>query len=127
MTEALTMVAAMVLQAESPEGKEKEGLPLLTTRRIEFETLRAATLHGAEIVGLTQDHGSIEAGKLADLVVLDANPLEDIHNTNTVRYVVKNGEVFEGSTFDRIWPSPKKLQPFGWWTSSTNSLGGGRD
>ncbi len=48
-----------------------------------METLRAATLHGAAIVGLAQDLGSIEAGKLADLVVLDANPLDDIRNTNT--------------------------------------------
>jgi cytosine/adenosine deaminase-related metal-dependent hydrolase len=92
-----------------------------------METLRAATLHGAEIIGLAQDLGSIEPGKLADLVVLDRNPLEDIHNSNSVRYVVKNGEIFEGSTLDRIWPSEKKLQPLWWWTSSTNSLGGGRD
>jgi imidazolonepropionase-like amidohydrolase len=83
-----------------------------------METLRAATLHGAEIIGLSQDLGSIEPGKLADLVVLDGDPLEDIHNSNSVRYVVKNGEVFEGSTLDRIWPSPRKLQPLWWWTSS---------
>jgi hypothetical protein len=92
-----------------------------------METLRAATLHGAEIVGLAQDLGSIEPGKLADLVVLDENPLADIHNTNTVRYVVKNGEVFEGSTLDRIWPSEKKLRSLWWWTSSPNSVGGVRD
>jgi imidazolonepropionase-like amidohydrolase len=89
-----------------------------------METLRAATLHGAEIVGLAQDLGSIEPGKLADLVVLDENPLLDIHNTNTVRYVVKNGEIFEGSTLDRIWPSEKKLPPLWWWTASP---AGGRD
>ncbi len=83
-----------------------------------METLRAATLHGAEIIGLAKDLGSIEPGKLADLVVLDENPLDDIHNTNTVRYVVKNGEVFEGSTLDRIWPSEKKLSPLWWWTSA---------
>ena len=92
-----------------------------------METLRAATFHGAEIIGLAQDLGSIEPGKLADLVVLDRNPLEDIHNSNSVRYVVKNGEIFEGSTLDRIWPSEKKLPPLWWWTSSPNSLGGGRD
>jgi Tol biopolymer transport system component len=87
-----------------------------------LETLRAATLHGAEIIGLSQDLGSIEPGKLADLVVLDRNPLDDIHNSNSVRYVVKNGEVFEGSTLDRIWPSPKKLQPLWWWTSSPEGV-----
>ncbi len=92
-----------------------------------METLRAATLYGAEIIGLAQDLGSLEPGKLADLVVLDENPLEDIRNTNTVRYVVKNGEVFEGSTLDRIWPEEKKLPPLWWWTSSPNSNGGGRD
>jgi Tol biopolymer transport system component len=94
-----------------------------------METLRAATLHGAEIVGLAQDLGSIEPGKLADLVVLDESPLEDIRNTNTVRYVVKNGEVFEASTLDRIWPSPKKLPPLWWWTTSPDgglSPSGGR-
>jgi Tol biopolymer transport system component len=92
-----------------------------------METLRAATRHGAEIVGLAKDLGSIEPGKLADLVVLDANPLDDIRNTNTVRYVVKNGEVFEGSTLDRIWPSEKKLAPLWWWSSPAGSPGGGRD
>ncbi len=83
-----------------------------------METLRAATRNGAEIIGLAQDIGSIEPGKLADFVVLDENPLVDIHNTNTVRYVVKNGEIFEGSTLDRIWPSEKKLRPLWWWTTS---------
>jgi Tol biopolymer transport system component len=83
-----------------------------------LETLRAATLHGAQIVGLSQDLGSIEPGKLADLLVLEGNPLEDIRATNTVRYVVKNGEIFEGSTLDRIWPSPRKLPPLWWWAAS---------
>ncbi len=44
-----------------------------------------ATLHGAKIIGLSQDLGSIEPGKMADLVVLNKNPLEDIRNTNSVR------------------------------------------
>src|SRR3989454_10601199 len=78
-----------------------------------MEVLRAATLHGAEMIGLAQDIGSLEPGKLADLVILDKNPLADIHNTNTVRYVMKNGELFEGDTLNQIWPEQKSLPPIG--------------
>ncbi len=81
-----------------------------------IEVLRAATLHGAEIIGLAQDVGSIEPGKLADLVILDKNPLEDIHNTNTVRWVMKNGELFEGDTLNEVWPEKKALPPMWWMT-----------
>jgi len=43
----------------------------------------------------------------ADLVVLRKDPLADIHNTNTVRYVMKNGELFDGDTLDRLLPTRK--------------------
>ena len=72
-----------------------------------FEVLRAATLHGAEAIGYAQDLGSIEVGKLADLIVLVENPLEDLRNTNTIKYVMKNGELFEGDTLNQIWPQQK--------------------
>jgi hypothetical protein len=42
-------------------------------------------------------------------VVLDANPLENIRNTNTVRYVMKNGRLYDGNTVDEIWPRPRKM------------------
>jgi Tol biopolymer transport system component len=80
-----------------------------------IEVLRAATLHGAEAIGYAQDLGSLEVGKLADLVVLARDPLQDIHNTNSVRYVVKNGELFDGDTLDRIWPEPNPLPKLWWW------------
>jgi hypothetical protein len=80
------------------------------------EVLRAATIDGARIMGVDQDLGSIEVGKLADMAILEKNPLEDIRNTNTVRYVMKNGEFYNADTMDQIWPEKKKLPPFWWWS-----------
>ena len=80
-----------------------------------FEVLRAATLHGAEAIGYAQDLGSIEVGKLADLIVLVENPLEDLRNTNTIKYVMKNGELFEGDTLNQIWPQQKTPPRLWWW------------
>ncbi len=79
-----------------------------------METLRAATLHGAQAIGYAQDLGSIEAGKLADLVVLDKNPLDNIRNTASVHYVMKNGELFDGETLDKLAPE-KTPRPKQWW------------
>jgi imidazolonepropionase-like amidohydrolase len=77
------------------------------------ETLRVVTLYGAEAIGLQRDLGSLEAGKLADLIVLDRNPLENLRNTNSIRYVMKNGELFEGDTLAQVWPAQKPaLKPF---------------
>jgi imidazolonepropionase-like amidohydrolase len=82
------------------------------------ETLRVVTLFGAEAIGLQQDVGSIETGKLADLVVLDRNPLENIRHTNSIRYVMKNGELYEGETLNMVWPGQKPLpKPF-WWETA---------
>ena len=58
------------------------------------EVLTAATRHGAEIIGVGEDLGTVTAGKLADLVVLSADPLRNIRNTNSVRYVISNGELY---------------------------------
>ncbi len=75
----------------------------------EHDALRVATALGAEAIGLDGDLGSIEPGKLADLVVLEANPLDDIRNTNRIRYVMKNGRLYDADTLDERWPRERPL------------------
>jgi imidazolonepropionase-like amidohydrolase len=79
------------------------------------DALRAATLHGADAIGLAGDLGSLEPGKLADLVILEANPLDDVRNTNTVTHVMKNGRLYEGDTLTEIWPRQRPLEAQWWW------------
>ena len=76
-----------------------------------MEVLRAATIHGAEAIGLSLDLGSLEANKLADFVVLDRNPLENIRNTNSVSMVMRNGRLYDGNTADEVWPRQRKTDP----------------
>ena len=78
-----------------------------------FNALRIATILGAEAIGLSKDIGSIEVGKLADMVILEKNPLEDIRHTNTVKMVVKNGFVYDGESLDQLYPTFKK-QEYPW-------------
>jgi Amidohydrolase family len=71
------------------------GLPSL-------EALRTATWNPAEFFGLTKESGSVEAGKVADLLLLDANPLADIHNTRKIAGVITDGRYYSRIDLDRI-------------------------
>jgi len=92
------------------------------------EALRIATIMGADDIGRSKDVGSLEGGKLADLIVLDANPLENIRNSNTLRYVMKNGRLYDANTLDEVWPRQKKAS-FYWQQGeppTNDSAGGGK-
>lgn len=74
------------------------------------DVLRVATLEGAEALGYAQDLGSLEAGKLADIVILDRDPLADIRNTETVSQVMKNGVLYDSRTLNQVWPKAESLR-----------------
>jgi hypothetical protein len=78
------------------------------------DALRVATLNGAEAIGMAQDIGSLEAGKMADLLVLDRDPLQDIRNTNSISKVMVNGRLYDANTLDEEWPRQRKLPPMPW-------------
>jgi Tol biopolymer transport system component len=84
------------------------------------EVLQVGTMDGARALGMEHDLGSLEPGKLADLMVLDANPLEDIHNTEKIRYVMKNGRLYEGETLNEVWPRARPLAHMWWWGEEPN-------
>ncbi len=54
--------------------------------------------------------------------MLDRNPLENIKNTNSIRYVMKNGEIYEGDTLNMIWPEQKPLPKQFWWGTEPKVL-----
>jgi imidazolonepropionase-like amidohydrolase len=83
-----------------------------------MQALRTATINPARYMGLARDLGSIEPGKLADLLIVDGNPLEDIRVTDDIAYVVLNGRIYEGGTLTEKVTGDRRLEPFYWVTES---------
>ncbi|HEY2471835.1 MAG TPA: amidohydrolase family protein [Terracidiphilus sp.] len=79
--------------------------------------LHAATIDGAEALGEAKNFGSLEVGKRADLQVLSKNPLDDIHNTITTKYVMKNGRLYDAMTLNQVYPAARSLSRQWWQTS----------
>ena len=77
---------------------------------LNYDAIEIATINGFKHHGLDHILGSIEPGKLADMVVMTKNPLENIRNTRSIEYVVKNGVIYSGRDASRVYPNPKQAE-----------------
>lgn len=78
----------------------------------EHQSLKCATINGAQYLGMDSQIGSLKAGKLADLIVLDANPLENIQNSEQVRYTMVNGRLYDAASMNEIGNYDRKRSKF---------------
>ena len=78
------------------------------------KALEVASLHGARFIGMERDLGSLEVGKLADFMVLNANPLINIRNTKDMQYVMKGGVLYDDDTLDEVWPTARSYGRYPW-------------
>jgi len=85
-----------------------------------MEALKAATINAAEYIGAGNDIGSLKKGKLADLIILSENPLENIENTQTIEMVMSNGRLYDAISMNEIGNRNKKRAPFFWENNKYN-------
>ncbi|MEN0005436.1 MAG: amidohydrolase family protein [Bacteroidota bacterium] len=78
----------------------------------ELQALRCATINGARYLGMDQQIGSLKPGKLADLIVIDGNPLENIRTTENVQYTMVNGRLYDAATMHEIGNYDNKRSSF---------------
>lgn len=85
-----------------------------------LEALQAATINGADYIGVADDLGSLKKGKLADLIVMDKNPLDDIRNTESIIYTMVNGRLYDTETMNEIGNETKERTKFYWENTKYN-------
>lgn len=90
-----------------------------------LQALKCATINGAIHLGMDKEIGSLKAGKLADLIVLDKNPLDDIKNSESIRYVMVNGRLFDAATLNEIGNYNKKRNKFWFEMPGSQTSGAG--
>lgn len=76
-----------------------------------MEVLHAATIGSSKTIGRGSELGTLEAGKFADLQILDKDPRLDIRDTLSIHEVMKNGRLYDASTLDEEWPRQRTLKP----------------
>lgn len=85
-----------------------------------LEALRAATINGAEYIGAGDEIGSLKVGKLADLIIIDGNPLDNIRDTENVTHTMVNGRLYDTSTMNEVGNTTKSRGQF-WWEDTKQS------
>ena len=86
-----------------------------------LQAIRCATMNGASYLGMDRDIGSLEQGKLADLIVLNANPLIDIRNSEKIKYVMVNGRLYDANSMNEIGNHEKPRLRF-WWQQNRGEM-----
>ena len=82
-----------------------------------LQALKTATIEPARYLGMDGDIGSLEAGKLADVIVIDGDPLQDIRVSENVAYTMVNGRLYDAATMNQVGNHPKERGRL-WWEMS---------
>jgi imidazolonepropionase-like amidohydrolase/Tol biopolymer transport system component len=88
-----------------------------------LQAIRCATMNGAAYLGMDKEIGSLETGKLADLIVLNANPLDEIRNSDKIAYVMVNGRLYDANSMNETGNREKSHLRFWWQMNRSENFG----
>jgi imidazolonepropionase-like amidohydrolase/Tol biopolymer transport system component len=87
-----------------------------------LQAIRSATINGAAYLGMEKEIGSLEVGKLADLIVINDNPLDDIRNSEKIKYVMVNGRLYNADNMNETGNREKVRRRFWWQLNHGDSI-----